>query len=322
MSTNALTVESITKRFGAHVAVSAFSFRVPVGTIYGILGPNGAGKSTTLRMINNIIMPDEGKITILDSFAPGREAAKRIGYLPEERGLYPKMKVWEALSFFGQLRGLSRAVGKQRADEWLERLEISKWRNNRIRDLSKGMAQKVQFAASLIHEPELLILDEPWSGLDPINAEVLKRIVLEQSGKGRTVIFSTHLMEQAEQICDHVCIIAHGQKVLEGTMGDIRREAAPDGMMAIAFQDQESERRAVQTLFCDPKQVLSTQKESDEYHVQLAPGASAHSFFQALVTGEFKIRRVETIEPTLHEIFVSRVGAANAIAEAKEEGAA
>ncbi|MBT8495500.1 MAG: ATP-binding cassette domain-containing protein, partial [Deltaproteobacteria bacterium] len=201
----AARVSGISKFYGEFAAVSDLSFDVEAGLIYGILGPNGAGKSTTLRMLNDIIAPDQGEIELLGKYHPGLEAARHIGYLPEERGLYPKMRVGETLEFFGQLRGLEPAEARRRSAGWLERLGLASWTNKKIQDLSKGMQQKVQFASALIHEPELLILDEPWSGLDPLNAEVLREIVLEHKARGHTVLFSTHLMEQAEQICDRVC---------------------------------------------------------------------------------------------------------------------
>src|SRR5262249_20048112 len=165
-------VRGLVKRFGNHVAVDDISFEIPRGVVYGILGPNGAGKTTTLRMINDILAPDGGEIVVLDGLRPGTEAAAKIGYLPEERGLYPKMKVGDMIEFVGELRGLSRGEARRRAWAWLERLGLQQWAKNKVQDLSKGMQQKVQFATALIHEPELVILDEPWSGLDPINAEV------------------------------------------------------------------------------------------------------------------------------------------------------
>src|SRR5262245_55077094 len=212
----ALRLEGVTKRYGEFTAVGGLSLEIPAGTIWGILGPNGAGKTTTLRMVNDILAPDEGRIELLGGLAPGRAAARRIGYLPEERGLYPKMRVAAALTFFGELRGLTAREARRRAGAWLERLDLGRWARNEVQDLSKGMQQKVQFAAALLHEPELLVLDEPWSGLDPINAEVLRAMVAEQKQAGRSVIFSTHGMEQAEQICDGVTIIARGRKVLDG----------------------------------------------------------------------------------------------------------
>ncbi|KAB2895147.1 MAG: ATP-binding cassette domain-containing protein, partial [Kofleriaceae bacterium] len=218
----AVRVEGITKRFGNHVAVDDVSFEVPAGVIYGVLGPNGAGKSTTLRMINDIIAPDAGHVELLGGLAPGAESAPHVGFLPEERGLYPKMPVLEMIAFMGELRGLTGRDARARGEAWLERLGLGQWRKNKVQDLSKGMQQKVQFAATMIHEPELVILDEPTSGLDPINADVLRDVVREQKAAGRTVLFSTHLMEQAEQICEHIFIIARGKKVLDGRLADLK----------------------------------------------------------------------------------------------------
>jgi ABC-2 type transport system ATP-binding protein len=226
MTKPALTVHGLVKKYGNHVAVEHVSFEVPRGVVYGILGPNGAGKSTTLRMINDIIAPDAGTITILDGLKPGHDAARQIGYLPEERGLYPKMRVIDMVVFMGELRGLTHGEAKKRAEKWLDRLGLAKWAKNKVQDLSKGMAQKVQFATALIHDPALVILDEPWSGLDPINAEVLHDVVSEIRTQGRTVLFSTHGMEQAEKICDQVLIIARGKKVLDGKLKEIKRASA------------------------------------------------------------------------------------------------
>ena len=170
MTEVALRVDRVSKRFGDHQAVRCLSFEIPKGVIFGVLGPNGAGKTTTLRMINDIVAPDSGDIRLFEDMSPGRQAAAKIGYLPEERGLYPKMRVEEMLCFFGQLRGLAGMVARGRARAWLERFGIAQWGNSRVQNLSKGMQQKVQFIAALLHEPELLILDEPWSGLDPVNA--------------------------------------------------------------------------------------------------------------------------------------------------------
>src|SRR5262245_61419336 len=220
---HALVVRGLVKRFGNHLAVDDISFEVPRGVVYGVLGPNGAGKTTMLRMINDIFAPDAGEVVVLDGLRPGAEAAARIGYLPEERGLYPKMKVGDMIELIGELRGLSRVEARRRGGAWLERLGLVQWTKNKVQDLSKGMQQKVQFATALIHEPELVILDEPWSGLDPINAEVLREVVDEIRASGRTVMFSTHQMEQAEKVVDNVCIIARGKKLLDGKLKDIQR---------------------------------------------------------------------------------------------------
>jgi ABC-2 type transport system ATP-binding protein len=305
----ALRLEGVTKRYGDHTAVADLSFVVPRGVIYGVLGPNGAGKTTTLRMINDILAPDQGRILVLDRLRPGREAAEHIGYLPEERGLYPKMRVAEIVGFFGQLRGLSARTARRKAEDWLDRLGIGDWKSNRVQDLSKGMQQKVQFAAALLHEPEILILDEPWSGLDPINADVLREIVLEQKQAGRTILFSTHLMEQAEQICDRVCIIARGRRVLEGTLEDLKREAAGDRLVALAFADAGERARAEAGVLADDALVSGQRPRRGYLEVEVAEGAGPEALLTALTGAGLALRRFEVIEPTLHQIFVDRVGA-------------
>jgi ABC-2 type transport system ATP-binding protein len=302
----AVRLEGVTKTYGDFVAVSDLSLTIPSGVIYGVLGPNGAGKTTTLRMINDIFAPDRGTIQLFDSIPPGRAAAPRIGYLPEERGLYPKMIVREVLQFFGELRGLARREAALRADRWLERLGLGEWRKNRVQDLSKGMQQKVQFAAALLHEPDLLILDEPWSGLDPINAEVLHGVVMEQRGAGRTIIFSTHLMEQAEKMCDQVCIIARGKKVLEGPLHKIKRDAAGDRLVAIAFRDETD---AGNQVLADRTLVAAVRERRGYLEVELAAGQDSSQLLSRLMAAECPLRRFELIEPTLHQIFVDRVGA-------------
>lgn len=314
MST-AIQVEAVVKRFGSHLAVDSVSFSVPAGVVYGVLGPNGAGKSTTLRMINDVIAPDSGTIRILDTLVPGLAAARRIGYLPEERGLYPKMIVTEMVQFMGELRGLARAEAARRSRHWLERLGLSKWATHRVQDLSKGMQQKVQFATALIHEPEILILDEPWSGLDPINADVLRTVVDEVRAAGRTVVFSTHLMEQAEKVCDQVCIIARGRKVLDGNLQDLKRAAAAKGRIALGFDSAQDLRRAQVGPLADrslvvPQSSAGDGRDSSDCVVELAAGVSARQLLVALTHGELGIRRFEAVTPTLHQIFIESVGEA------------
>ncbi|MCE9572406.1 MAG: ATP-binding cassette domain-containing protein [Deltaproteobacteria bacterium] len=325
MTTDAVRVTGVTKRFADHVAVRDLSFTVPAGVVFGVLGPNGAGKSTTLRMVNDIIAPDGGEIRILDKFAPGRDAAPHIGYLPEERGLYPKMKVVDMLTFMAELRGVSIRDAKLRAGKWLERLGLTQWTRNKVQDLSKGMQQKVQFAAAVIHDPELVILDEPWSGLDPINAEVLREVVAEQKAAGRTILFSTHQMEQAEKICDHVCIIARGAKVLDGPLVDVKRAAVKDGLVALAFID-EAARAAAEPVLADRSLILARRPprpgDTADLEVELAAGAAPEKLLRELVATGAAITRFEVVVPTLHQIFVERVGAENAAVAAHTDGAA
>jgi ABC-2 type transport system ATP-binding protein len=325
----ALIVRGLVKRFGNHVAVDDISFEVPRGVVYGILGPNGAGKSTTLRMINDIFVPDAGEIVVLDGLRPGHQAAQRIGYLPEERGLYPKMKVADMIAFIGELRGLPRGEARRQTARWLDRLGLAQWTTNKVQDLSKGMQQKVQFATALIHEPELVILDEPWSGLDPINAEVLREVVEDIRRSGRTVLFSTHQMEQAEKLVDHICIIARGKKLLDGKLADIRRRETADGIIALGLGDAAS-RAAADAVLGDPALVAERRAPRARAHadgadceVKLADGASAQQLLAALVAAGVRLQRFEVVVPSLHQIFVDRVGASAAVAERRpDQGAA
>ena len=310
----ALRVTGVTKRFGNHLAVDDITFEVPTGVVFGILGPNGAGKSTTLRMLGDIIAPDAGTIRFFDdTLAPGPAAAARMGYLPEERGLYPKMKVGEMLMFMAELRGQRRAEAKRRTGAWLERLGLTQWTHNKVQDLSKGMQQKVQFATALIHDPELVILDEPWSGLDPINAEVLHDVVEQLRAEGKTVLFSTHGMEQAERICDHVCIIARGRKVLDGRLSEIRRAAAAEQRVALRFDDAAATALAA-TILADTALVQAHAVGADADHivVELAGATTPQRLLAALVNAGVALRGYEVVTPTLHQIFVDRVGAENA----------
>src|SRR5688500_12711672 len=224
----AIEVRNVWKRYAAHVAVKDLSLVVPTGSVYGLLGPNGAGKTTTIRMLLNIIVPDEGSITLFGQSNKDEKMLDRIGYLPEERGLYKKMKVRDVLRFLGELKGIGRKEADRRIDQWLERLSLKTaekdWGNSKVDELSRGMQQKVQFIGTLLHDPELVILDEPFSGLDPTNAQALMDTVVDLKQRNKTVIFSTHLMDNAERLCDSVCIIARGEKVLDGDVSAVRSE--------------------------------------------------------------------------------------------------
>ncbi|MBA3456993.1 MAG: ATP-binding cassette domain-containing protein [Deltaproteobacteria bacterium] len=329
MKKSALKIAGIAKAFGNHIAVDGVSFEVQRGVVYGILGPNGAGKSTILRMINDIIAPDRGSIEILDGMPPGAEAAAKIGYLPEERGLYPKMKVGEIVEFMGELRGLSRAEARKRGGAWLDRLGLGKWTKNKVQDLSKGMQQKVQFATALLHEPELVILDEPWSGLDPINAEVLREVVSEIRASGRTVLFSTHQMEQAEKIVDAVCIIARGKMVLEGNLREIKKTIwggrRHQAWIALGYADDASREKADAPLH-DTALVAAQRpphaSEVTDCEVQTAEGVEPQQLLATLVAAGVVLRHFEIMVPTLHQIFVESVGPEAAVAERTEGEAA
>src|SRR5512134_1711869 len=219
-------IQSVVKRFAGHTAVRKVSWRVPRGVVYGLLGPNGAGKTTTIRMLLNIIAPDEGQIYVFGKPNTTPGLTDHIGYLPEERGLYRKMQVRRLLRFLAELKGVSRKVADERITHWMERLSLKTpekdWGTAKIDDLSRGMQQKVQFIGTLLHEPDLIVLDEPFSGLDPINAQALKDTVVDLRRSGKTVIFSTHLMDNAERLCDAVCIIARGEVVLDGALGEVK----------------------------------------------------------------------------------------------------
>lgn len=220
---NIISAEHITKRFSAHTALDDVSVEIPRGSVYGLLGPNGAGKTTLIRIINRISLPDTGRI-LFDGKPISQQDIFRIGYLPEERGLYRKMKVGEHALFLAQLKGLSRHEALVRLKEWFVRLEIEEWWNKKVEDLSKGMAQKVQFIVTVLHKPELLIFDEPFSGFDPINANLLKEEILRLRDDGATVIFSTHNMSSVEEICNHITLINKSKNILSGRVEDIRRE--------------------------------------------------------------------------------------------------
>jgi ABC-2 type transport system ATP-binding protein len=228
MTQNAIEAQHVNKQYTGHFAVRDLSLAVPTGSVYALLGPNGAGKTTTVRMVLNIIEPDSGTINVLGRPAATAGLSDHIGYLPEERGLYRKMKVRDVLKFLAALKGISAHDADQRIDRWLDRLSLRTderdWGTAKVEELSRGMQQKAQFIGALIHDPDLVILDEPFSGLDPVNAQALKDAVMDLKRRGKTVIFSTHIIENAESMCDAVCIIAHGEKVLDGTLADVKMQ--------------------------------------------------------------------------------------------------
>ncbi len=299
----AVAVEHVTKRFDTVVAVSGLSLRIEQGAVFGLLGPNGAGKTTSLRMIMHILVPDEGAIRVLGQPASDR-TLDLIGYLPEERGLYARMKVREVLVFLAALKGLSEAQATVRVLEWLERLELAGYSEKRINDLSKGMQQKVQFIAAVAHQPPLLILDEPFAGLDPVNATLIKDIMLDLRAKGATIILSTHRMEQVEMMCDSICLINHGRSVLAGDLRAIKKsygkntlriEYAGDG----AFLDR-------------PELVENLNHFGAVVEARLRPGADPQEILKAAVASGVRITRFELVEPPLHDIFIEKVSEAHA----------
>jgi len=305
---NVVAVSGIAKRFAGHVAVADLSLRVPKGAVYGLLGPNGAGKTTTIRMIMNITMPDEGTIELFGDRMGGRHHSARIGYLPEERGLYRKMRVRDMLVFLAEAKGVTRARGAAKADEWLSRLDLAEWGGRKVEELSKGMQQKVQFIGTMLHEPELLILDEPFAGLDPINQQVLKDIIVHLSRSGTTIIFSTHQMDVAEKICDHVCIIAAGTKVLDGALTEVKRVHGGTHV-AVAFEDAAAGASAMAAV----RDLVATADDSGvSAELTLKSGVEPQQLLELLVGSGARLRRFEHVEPSLNRIFLDKVGAAAA----------
>lgn len=297
-----LEVANVTKRFDEFVAVDDLSLKVRSGRVFGLLGPNGAGKTTTIRMIVNITAPDSGKIELFGKPIDDK-LQDRIGYLPEERGLYKKMKVGEQLKFFGALKNVVGAEADKRIDYWLNRVELSAWKDKKATDLSKGMQQKIQFITSVMHDPDLLILDEPFSGLDPVNVQLLQEIVLELKANGKTLIFSTHQMETAERLCDDICLINRSKKILEGTLREIKQSFGRNTVALRCEGGEESLR--------DPDLVAKVTAHSDEVEALLAPGASAQELLQRLVASGANVTKFELIEPSMNDIFIEKVKAAN-----------
>lgn len=295
---DAVLIENVTKSFSAVRAVDDLCVRVPAGCVYGFLGPNGAGKTTTLRMMMDIIAPDSGSVSILGE--PASVAARqRVGYMPEERGLYAKMNIHSVLRYMGAIKGLTGAQAKRAATEWLDRVGLSDRVGSRVRDLSRGMQQRLQFAATAIHDPELLILDEPFSGLDPVNLDQLKAIIVSMRDAGKTVIFSTHMMDQAEQLCDSILLINKGRVVLDGTLAEIRARRRSDTVEVELTGDADF----VAALSC----VQSVTPRGQRLEISLVEGADSRELLAALID------RVEVIAfqqktPSLHEIFVDLVG--------------
>ena len=310
MSDLAIDIRNVEKRYAEHVAVRDLSLQVPRGAVYGLLGPNGAGKTTTIRMILNIIVPDTGTIALFGQSHLSSGITDRIGYLPEERGLYKKMQVRRVLRFLAELKGVPAKVAEQRIEEWMERFQLKTpekdWGLAKIDELSRGMQQKVQFIGTLLHDPDLVILDEPFSGLDPINAQALKDAVLELKSRGKTVIFSTHVMENAERMCDAVCIIARGEKVLDGQVAHVKKQHGSHNV-AVSLVDARPEFTAI---LSDTRLVAKADNQNRFFECELVPGADSQELLRRLVQAGASIERFELIQPSLHQIFIQRVGEA------------
>jgi ABC-2 type transport system ATP-binding protein len=300
---NAVGLEKVTKRYDSFDAVSSLTMEIKEGAVFGLLGPNGAGKTTTLRMIVRILIPDEGSVSVL-----GKPLSERtqdlIGYLPEERGLYRQMRLLEILRFLGALKGLSESESERRARVWLDRLGLGDRLHDEIHSLSRGMQQKIQFIAAIIHRPALVILDEPFTGLDPVNAAVIKDAMLELRNQGATIILSTHRMDQVEQMCDSICLMNKGQKLLDGDLKAIKKSYGNNTVRMEFVGDPD---------FLEIPTIIERINHYGEMvDITLRPGADAQQILRSAVERGVEVRRFELIEPPLNDIFIEKVSERNA----------
>ena len=296
---NILELKNVVKLFGDYKATNDVSFSVEKGKIFGLLGPNGAGKSTIIRQITNIYMPDKGEIKLFGENV-GPEHQNRMGYLPEERGLYKKIKVIDQLIYFAQLKGVSKPDARAKAMQWLIKLNAADWANKKIEELSKGMQQKIQFISTILHDPEFLILDEPFSGFDPINVEILKNIVLDMKKEGKTIILSTHVMNQAEQLCDEIVLINKGQVILEGTIRDAKKRFGREHLK-IEFEGDS-------TWLDELDNIEFIHRTDFNAELKLLSGEEQAHDILKIAIDKVKIYKFNLVEPDLHEIFIRMVG--------------
>ena len=293
-----LEVSNICKSFGDLKAVDNISLTIDEGTTFGLLGPNGAGKTTTIRMIMNIIIPDSGKVVLLGD-SNSKTTSNYIGYLPEERGIYRKMKVSEVLMFLTKLKSMDRSEAKKEMDYWLDRLDLMDWKKKKVEELSKGMQQKLQFIGTIIHKPKLLILDEPFMGLDPINTNLIKEIILELKKKGTTIIFSTHLMENAEKLCDEIMLINKGVNILSGKLKEIK-ESFGKRNIVLKYDGNDD-------FLMKSDKILKFDNFGNYVEVQLKPQANPQEFLNEIINS-ISIQKFEIVEPSLNDIFIESVG--------------
>jgi ABC-2 type transport system ATP-binding protein len=290
-------LDRISKSYSSKVAVRELSLRIEPGTMFGLLGPNGAGKTSTIRMMVGMTLPDSGTVRLFDE-PFRRDHLRRVGYLPEERGLYKRMKVIDQLVFMGQLHGLDRATAAVRAREWCERMDIAESMEKKTQELSKGMQQKIQFIATLLHDPELIIMDEPSSGLDPVNVSLLEQILLDLKSKGRTILFSTHRMEQVEKLCDAICLVDQGRAVLEGTMRAVKSRYARNRVVVEYAGDA--------SFLTDPS-ITELRESAGRAEFKLRDGGDGQALLHAAAR-HAQIFKFELVEPSLEEIFIRTVG--------------
>ena len=300
---NVFSAIDIKKQYSNHLALDGVSIDVPEKSIFGLLGPNGAGKTSLIRIINQITAPDEGRL-IFNGVPMKQDDVKRIGYLPEERGLYRKMKVGEQALYLAQLKGLSRRDASVRLKEWFDRFDIAGWWNRKVEELSKGMQQKIQFIVTVVHEPELLIFDEPFSGFDPINVNILKDEILRMRDNGSTIIFSTHNMESVEELCDHIALINNARKILDGKVKDVKRAYRSNAYEVKYGADNGS----VTTLLNPDFTILETKAEEDQKitKIRIKGNSNSNDLISELVK-QIDIISYTEILPTMNEIFISKV---------------
>jgi len=289
-----LVLENIRKAYDGKVAVENLSLSVPKGVLFGIIGPNGAGKTTTIRMIMNIIAPDSGRV-IFDGTQADQSFLNRVGYLPEERGLYKKMTLREVILYMAELKGCKPSVAKGRILPWLQRMGLEQYVDKKVEELSKGMQQKLQFITTILHEPDIIILDELFSGLDPLNVELIKGVLLEQKRAGKTILFSTHVMEQAEKLCDYICMISRGKKVLDGKIADVK---ARFGQNAIQVEI-EGDGSFIKSI----PGVVSVTDFNNYLELRLGENANPHAVMKQIID-RVGVRRFELVEPSLYDIFI------------------
>ncbi|MDX1271306.1 ATP-binding cassette domain-containing protein [Bizionia paragorgiae] len=303
---NLLEAHSVSKSFGNHVALNKVSVTVPQGSIFGLLGPNGAGKTTLIRIINQITMPDSGHI-LLDGQPLKNAHIKDIGYLPEERGLYKSMKVGEQALYLAQLKGMQKAEAKKKLHEWFERLEIGDWWNKKIQELSKGMAQKIQFVVTVLHEPKLLIFDEPFSGFDPINADIIKDEILRLKNNGATVIFSTHRMESVEELCDHIALIHKSNKILDGNLIDIKKQFKTNTFeVGLKTTNPELVRQNLTEHFAVSPAEFRTLGDELKLNIKVGENESSNDLLSYL-TRQGEVSHFVELIPSVNDIFIKTV---------------
>ena len=303
---NLLVAENIYKRFGGYTALNNVSITIPKGSVFGLLGPNGAGKTTFIRIINQITMPDEGKV-YLDGKPLHPEDIRHIGYLPEERGLYKSMKVGEQAMYLARLKGLSKAEAKEKLKYWFEKLDITDWWDKKIQELSKGMAQKVQFVITVLHDPKLLIFDEPFSGFDPVNANIIKREILELKEKGATILFSTHRMESVEELCDYMALINKSNKLLDGKVSEIKKEYKSNTFeVGLESENEAALLTELQEKFKVGKAQFKSINDDLKVSIQLQPHENPNDLIQYLLN-RAKINHFVEVIPSVNDIFIKTV---------------